>query len=163
MPPLRKCFPMNLKIPFPAANNPMWGHNQVSPSVEEAPVGLLPGEKEAIQCTAESLGDTADTDPRSHGIMGVGLAAAGALFAAVILWKVLIQCWQWANTPFATGELERQFTWGTGLLAASAFMHFHFFWTPSPKYHAIGQVGKTLAAGAIVVILLTALFRGFVG
>jgi len=125
---------------------------------------LLPGEKETIHRSVESLSDTADADPRSRWIMGVVFAAAPAIVGGIILLQVALQYGQWEKiTPSASRELQRGFAWGACLLSVAAFMHFHFFWTPHAKFPAVGWIGKTAAAGLLVVILLAVLFRGFVG
>ena len=127
-------------------------------------MALLRGEKEAFLQTAESLGDSADGDPRSRWIMGVGFAAVPAIVGTIILWQMALRYMQWENiNPSAARELQSYFAWGAGALGVAAFMHFHFFWTPHPKYHFVGWLGKILAAGLLVYILLAAMFREFVG
>lgn len=127
-------------------------------------MSLLRREKEAILLTTESLSESADCDPRSRWIIGVGFAAVPAIVGAIILWQMALRYVQWENiNPSAARELQHYFAWGAGALGVAAFMHFHFFWTPHPKYHVVGWLGKNLAAGLLVYILLTVMFRAFVG
>ena len=123
---------------------------------------FLRWEKEALLNAAESLSETADTDPRSRWIAGVGFALLPAILGTFLLGRMVWQYWQWENVnPSAMRVLQHYLAWGLGLLAIGALMHFHFFWTPHPKYHAVGWVGKNLAAGLIALIILTVFLREF--
>ena len=157
-------FPLGVRMTYRGNLSVPIGRHLQSDTREEKPMGFLPGEKETILRSGEALSEASDDDPRSRWIMGVGFAAVPAIIGVVILWKMLLLIWQWEQiNPAAARTLQTYFAWGAGLLAISAFMHFHFYWSPDPNYHAIGWLGKNLAAGVLVIILLAALFRGFVG
>ena len=43
-------------------------------------------------------------------------------------------------------------------LGLAAFVHLHWFWTASPRFWAYAQLGKMVAAAAIVVSLAVLAF-----
>jgi hypothetical protein len=123
-----------------------------------------PGDGQRIVRMAEAVAGDADSDPFSRWIAGVIFAAAVALFglahfAAAAGWPPLawlFQLWHLRDVQVVAGV-------GLFWLAVAGFLHAHYFWTPSERWHVVGQVGKGLAGCVIVALLLTAVIGGFVG
>lgn len=125
---------------------------------------LLPGEKEAILTTAETLSESADASARSRWICGVifplAPAAAGLVYAtrAGSIW---LQSETWS--AIVRHDVVKSLGPALLLLSAAVFMHTHFFWTPHPRWHFAGWLGKNAAALVFAAVLLLVAADGVVG
>lgn len=123
-----------------------------------------PGNGEGIVRIAESFAEDADADSYSRWIAGVIFAAVIvafglAHFAAAAGWPPV----RWMFQFWGVRDSEVIIGIGGFLLSVALFVHAHYFWTPSERWHALGHVGKILAALIIAALLLVAVVGGFVG
>lgn len=120
---------------------------------------MLRRDSERLVETVESLADSAPDHPVSRGVFGAILPAILALHGVRGLWK--------GRMPFVGG---RPLRWlelhgaealclAAAALAAAAFLHAHFFWTPHPRFHGYGALGKI--AGLLAFVAAAAGFVWF--
>jgi hypothetical protein len=95
--------------------------------------------------------DTTDARPFDRWAYGAVLAAVLATYAVSVLVT------QRASLParhWTQGFIEYEGLPATALggvyLAIALFAHLHYFWTASPRFWGYAQLGKMLAAAAII-------------
>ena len=123
-----------------------------------------PGDGQGFVKIAESVAADADADPFSRWIAGVIFAAIVAGFGVVHFvaaagWPPL----HWLFKVWHVREASSVAAVGWFLLALAVFMHAHFFWTPHPRWHALGRLGKIIGALVIAILLLIAAIGGVAG
>jgi hypothetical protein len=95
--------------------------------------------------------DTTDARPFGQWAYGVALAAVAAIYAI----NVLVT--QRASLPSRHGAIALTeydglpaMGLGSTYLALAVFMHLHYFWSASPRFWGYAQLGKMLAAAAVI-------------
>jgi hypothetical protein len=95
--------------------------------------------------------DTTDARPFGRWAYGVALAAVVAVYAISVLVT------QHASLPSrhgTVGFIEYDGLSATALgsvyLAIAVFTHLHYFWSASPRFWGYAQLGKMLAAVAVI-------------
>lgn len=95
--------------------------------------------------------DTTDARPFARWAYGVGLAAVLAIYAVSVL---VTQRASLPSRHWTQGLTEYQGLAATALgsvyLAIALFGHLHYIWTASPRFWGYAQLGKMLAAVAII-------------
>jgi hypothetical protein len=95
--------------------------------------------------------ETTDARPFGQWFYGVGLAAIVAVYAISVLVT------RHASLPSRHGTIGfipydglPATALGSVYLAIAVFTHLHYFWTPSPRFWGYAQLGKMLAAVAVI-------------
>ncbi|HEV8066178.1 MAG TPA: hypothetical protein VGP76_00480 [Planctomycetaceae bacterium] len=104
--------------------------------------------------SADELSDTTGASPFNQWAVGVGVAAAIALYALYCFWTgtaILPGGRPMYRVIHLQGLAARAVA--SGWLSLAAFVHLHWFWTASPRFWAYAQLGKIVAAAAIVASL----------
>ncbi len=119
------------------------------------------GDGDGFAPFAQSLAEDADDDRFSRWIGGVIFVLLVAVlafvhFAAAAGWPRL----DWLFKVWHIHDHSVMGGLGFFILVVSMFMHFHYFWTPSTRWRAVGQIGKSAAALILVGLLLFAAFGG---
>jgi hypothetical protein len=103
--------------------------------------------------SADELSDTTSASPFNQWAVGMGVAAAIAVYACYCFWT---------NTAVLPGGRIRLVIHLTGLaaravasgwLSLAVFVHLHWFWTASARFWGYAQLGKMATAAALVASL----------
>jgi hypothetical protein len=96
--------------------------------------------------------DTTDARPFGRWMYGVVLAAIVAVYAVSVLvtGRASLPSRHGTNFFFEYHGLPAT-ALGTVYLSIAVFMHLHYFWTASPRFWGYAQLGKMLAAAAIII------------
>jgi len=102
---------------------------------------------------ADELSDTTSASPFNQWAVGLGVAAAIAVYA--------LYCFRTGTAILPGGRLQPVIhltglaarAVASGWLSLAAFVHLHWFWTSSPRFWAYAQLGKLAAATALVASL----------
>ncbi len=103
--------------------------------------------------SADDLSDTTDASPFNQWAVGVGVAAAIAVYALYCFWTdtAILPGGRFRLVIHLDGLAARAVA--SGWLSLAVFMHLHWFWTASPRFWGYAQLGKTLSAAAIIASL----------
>jgi hypothetical protein len=104
--------------------------------------------------SADDLSDTTAASPFNQWLVGVGVAAAIAVYALYCFWTgtaILPGGRPMYRVIHLQGLAARAVA--SGWLSLAAFVHLHWFWTASPRFWAYAQLGKMACAAAIVASL----------
>jgi drug/metabolite transporter (DMT)-like permease len=109
---------------------------------------------------ASSLADSARGEPAARWLGG-GLAALGvAAYAAYVL--LTQRAWLPKTRPHPPGWAEwtgaSAVALGCAYLAIAGFIHFHWFWSGDPRWHAVGYFGKLLSAAGLIAAIAWLLY-----
>jgi hypothetical protein len=112
---------------------------------------------------AADVAENAPPDPAARWILG---AAASGILAAYGAYCLATQtAWLPQTRPrLGLAEYSGGMALAVGclLLAAAAFMHFHWFWSSHPQWHGVGQAGKLFAVVAFIASTAWLLYQFFV-
>jgi hypothetical protein len=103
--------------------------------------------------SADELSNTTDASPFNQWAVGVGVAAAIAVYA--------LYCFCTDTAILPGGRFQRVIhlqglaarAVASGWLSLPAFAHLHWFWTASPRFWGYAQLGKMAVLAAIVASL----------
>ncbi len=123
---------------------------------------MLRRDSERLLDTAASLAEGAPDHPASRWGLGVLAPAVLGLHALGWLWE--------GRAPFLMG---RPLRWteirgaeavclAVAALAGAAFLHAHFFWTPHPRFHGYGDLGKIVSLTGFVAALCGLVWFGLI-
>ena len=111
---------------------------------------------------AANVAENAPPDPAARWLLG---AAASGILAAYGVYCLATQtAWLPQTRPrLGLAEYSGSMALAVGclLLAAAAFMHFHWFWSSHPRWHGVGQAGKLFALVGIVASIGCLLYQFF--
>jgi hypothetical protein len=112
---------------------------------------------------AADVAENAPPDPAARWMLG---AAASGILAAYGVYCLATQtAWLPQTRPrLGLAEYSGSMALAVGclLLAAAAFMHFHWFWSSHPRWHGVGQAGKLFAIVAFIASTAWLLYQFFV-
>jgi hypothetical protein len=103
--------------------------------------------------STDELSDTTNASPFNQWAVGVGVAAAIAVYALYCFWTdtAILPGGRFQLVIHLQGLAARAVA--TGWLSLAAFVHLHWFWTASPRFWGYAQLGKMTAAAAIAASL----------
>ncbi len=103
--------------------------------------------------SADELSDTTNASPFNQWAVGVGVAAAIAVYALYCFWTdtAILPGGRFQRVIHLQGLAARAVA--SGWLSLAAFVHLHWFWTASPRFWGYAQLGKMAAAAAIAASL----------
>ncbi len=103
--------------------------------------------------SADELSDTTNASPFSQWAVGVGVAAAIAVYALYCFWTdtAILPGGRFQRVIHLQGLAARAVA--SGWLSLAAFVHLHWFWTASPRFWGYAQLGKIAAMGALMASL----------
>jgi len=103
--------------------------------------------------SADELSDTTDASPFNQWAVGVGVAAAIAVYALYCFWTdtAILPGGRFQRVIHLQGLAARAVA--SGWLSLAAFVHLHWFWTASPRFWGYAQLGKMAAMVALVASL----------
>jgi hypothetical protein len=102
---------------------------------------------------ADELSDTTSASPFNQWAVGLGVAAAIAVYALYCFWTgmAILPGGRFQRVIHLTGLAARAVA--SGWLSLAALVHLHWFWTASPRFWGYAQLGKMAAAAALVASL----------
>src|ERR1700733_12256537 len=103
--------------------------------------------------SADDLSDTTAASPFNQWLVGVGVAAAIAVYALYCFWTGTAILPGNRSEPVIHLQGLAARAVATGWLSLAAFVHLHWFWTASPRFWAYAQLGKMAAAVAMIASL----------
>jgi hypothetical protein len=103
--------------------------------------------------SADELSDTTNASPFNQWAIGVGVAAAIAIYALYCFWTgtAILPGGRFQRVIHLQGLAARAVA--SGWLRLAAFMHLHWLWTASPRFWGYAQLGKMATAAALVASL----------
>ena len=101
-------------------------------------------ERDSLLKTIASLDEAADANPYSRWVYGVVFPALALLGG---IWTLIRSAPAWR--------------FGVLIVALALLGHFHWFWSPSEKWYAVGYLGKVAALVVVVGVIFSFLWWFF--